>query len=154
MKNGLFLLMILSFITTGCISNTTIDQTMLDRYLTKSFNCSKSKCYDATLAALNELKIDVDKQDRSKGIIITERVPFYELVQVTGNQYSASGQSFVATHKYYLQISGNKSTSTVKAYKYKLWKNNVEQNELNGDWCKENVWDPFFNEIQTQIDEM
>lgn len=155
MKKLIFSLVCLSLMSTGCGSfGTKIDEKLLNENLTKSYNSSKVKSYNATIAALKTLKIGIEKQDKVKGTIVTERVPFYEVIHVRGTQSSAVGQSFVATHQYYLLISGNDSSSTVKAYKYRLWRNNVEIDELNASWTKENVWDPFFKEIQNQLDEM
>lgn len=140
-------------ITIGCFSNHAINEELYNNYLTRTYNYSKKKSFDATLAALKENKIEVEKQDREKGLITTEKADFYRLVQVTGNQNYATGQSFTATHKYYLQITGDNKSATVKAIRYRMWKNAVEQTELNASWCKENVWDPFFNLIQEKLEE-
>ncbi len=143
----------LLLITVGCFSNHLINDELYNNYLTRSYNYSKKKCFDATLAALKELEIGVEKQDREKGLITTEKSAFFRLVQVTGNQYSATGQTFTATHKYYLQITGDNKSATVKTIRYRLWNNAVEQPDLNASWCKENVWDPFFNLIQEKLEE-
>jgi len=155
-KNLIFLLFCLSLFNAGCANfdSTKIDQNLLDKYLTRSYPQSKNKTWDATLAALKFYKTGIAKQDRTSGIIVTERVPFYELVEVSGSNYSAVGQSFVATHKYYLKISGDSSNSTVKAYKYRFWRNNVEETTLNAPWNNENVWNPLFLEIKNQLEEM
>lgn len=147
-------LLILAFISfyLNCVVATKIDEALYNKDLTRSYNQSKEKTFQATIQALKEFNIAIEKQDKEKGIIVTEKTPFYELIQFTGNQYVANGQSYVAYHKYYLQISGDKSSSTVKTVKYRLWNNNIEQTELNAEWCKQNVWDPLFKEIQIKID--
>lgn len=144
---------IVLFLTiSGCASNP-INQELYNTHLTKSFNHSKDKVFSATLAALKELNIGIKKQDRKKGLITTEKAEFFKLVQVTGNQHSASGQTFTATHRYYLKITGNNNSATVKTTRYRMWKNAVEQTELNASWSKENVWDPFFNSIKDHLEE-
>jgi len=156
MKKILFLLLGFSFFSSGCANfdSTKIDQKLFDKYLTKSYNYSKNKTWEATLAALKFYKTGIAKMDKARGIIITKKVPFYEMIRVTGYGGSGTGQSFVASHKYYLKVTGNSSKSTVKAYKYRFWRNNVEETKLNAPWNKENNWDPFFKEIQNQLEEM
>ncbi|XDD48658.1 hypothetical protein AB3N59_09310 [Leptospira sp. WS92.C1] len=151
MRRILILLAFL-FIYSNCVTSTKIDEALYNKDLTRSYTQSKDKTFDATIYALKQFKIAIEKQDKAKGIIITEKVPFYELLHVTGTQYAASGQSFVAFHKYYLQISGDKSSATVRTVKYRLWNNNIEQTELNAEWCKINIWDPLFKEIQIKLD--
>ncbi len=153
MKRMMLPLVGLLLLTTGCFSNHLINEELYNEYLTRTYNYSKQKTFDATLAALKELQTGVEKQDREKGLITTKKVEFFRLVQVTGNQYSATGQTFSATHKYYLQITGDNKSATVKAIRYRLWKNAVEQPDLNASWTKENVWDPFFNLIQEKLEE-
>jgi hypothetical protein len=136
----------------GC-GTAQINEELYNKYLTRTYNYSKDKCFNATLAALKEHKTGVEKQDREKGLITTEKVEFFKLVEVTGTQYHATGQTFTATHKYYLQITGDNKTATVKAIRYRLWRNAVEQNDLNASWTKENVWDPFFNTIKDKLEE-
>ena len=117
----------------------------------KKTNYSQSRCYAATLAALKELKIDVEKADSAKGLITTERVEFYRAVEVVGSQYSAYGQTHTATHKYYLKISGSGNSSTVTVYRYRMWNNGIEQTKLNAKWCQANVWKPFFDTIGEKL---
>lgn len=145
---------------TNCVTATKIDENLYNQNLTKSFPYSKEKTFNATLAALNELKIPVEKVEKDKGIIVTEKVPFFNMTLIRGTQYgnqynsnlSATGHEIQASHKYYFQIIGDKTNTTVKTVKYRLWQNQVEQTELNAQWCKENVWDPFFKEIQVKLD--
>ncbi|TGK22698.1 hypothetical protein [Leptospira kmetyi] len=147
---------IFSFISlvlfTNCITATKIDDALYNRDMTRTYNRSKEQTFNATILAFKELKVGIEKQDKEKGIIVTEKAPFYEMVYLYGNQYAATGQQFTAYHKYYLQVSGDKNSATVKTVKYRLWNNNVEQTELNAHWTKENVWDPFFKEIQVKLD--
>lgn len=150
----LFLLLIGSLLMIGCGANHLINEELYNNYLSRTYNYSKDKTFDATLAALKEDNIGVEKQDRAKGVIITEKAEFYRSVEVVGTQYSARGRSFSAMHKYYLQISGDNRSSTVKATRYRMWRNAVEQNDLNAAWCKKNVWDPFFSSIQDKLEEI
>jgi hypothetical protein len=152
MKKYVALLAGLLFLA-SCVSNQKIDKELYKTYMTRTYNSSKNKCYNALLAALKELKIKVEKTDKEKGQVITDRVEFYTLVEVTGTQYSASGQSYTATNKYYFQVDGDNKKGTVRVTRYRLWRNAVEQTELNAEWCKENVWDPLFNEIQEKLNE-
>jgi len=143
-KLGLFLM--LAFLTlTGCAS-TPINQELYTQYLTRTYTHSKNKCFDATLAALKELKTGVETKDKAKGLITTERVDFFRQVE-----YSSSGQTFMAAHKYYLKITGNQKSATVTVSQYRFWRNHVEQTEVNTAWCKENAWDPFFNAIAKNL---
>lgn len=153
MKKLLLPLIGLLLITGGCFSNHLINDELLNNFLTSTYNYSKDKCFDATIAALKELEIDVEKQDKAKGLITTKKAEFFRVVQITGSQYAATGQTFTGTHKYYLQITGNDKSTTVKAIRYRLWKNAVEQTELNAAWSKQNVWDPFFNLIREKLEE-
>jgi hypothetical protein len=139
-------LLVLAFLTlTGCAS-TPINQELYTQYLTRTYTHSKNKCFDATLAALKDLKIGVETKDKGKGLITTERADFFRRVE-----YSGSGQTFVAAQKYYLKITGNQKSATVTAYRYRYWKNHEEQTELSASWCKENAWDPFFKTIEEKL---
>lgn len=53
------------FLLQGCSSGGKIDDQMYVKYLTKSYNYSMDKCFSATLAALKESKIGIEKQDQS-----------------------------------------------------------------------------------------
>lgn len=154
MKNYLMFLTSLVIFLSGCSFGDKIDDNLLNRYLKRTYNAPIGKCFDATLGALKEMKTGVEKMDKQKGTIITEKAPFYEELRVAGGNYSATGQSFVASHKYYFKITGNNNRSTVQVVKYRFWQNNKEIDELNASWCNENVWEPLFKEIQNQLDEM
>ena len=56
MKKLIFSLVCLSLMSTGCGSfGTKIDEKLLNENLTKSYNSSKVKSYNATIAALKTL---------------------------------------------------------------------------------------------------
>jgi len=92
--------------------------------------------------------VGIEKLDREKGTITTEQTPFYERIE-TGRHTVI--QTALWTHKYYLQISGNNNSATVRAVRYRVWRNNIEQTEINGAWFNENVWNPFLKEIQEKL---
>ncbi|TGK06618.1 hypothetical protein EHO59_00295 [Leptospira semungkisensis] len=148
---GLLVAFLIVFLS-NCVS-TQINDEFYRMYLTREFNYPKDKLIQATLAALRTQKIEVEKADLQKGLIVTERYPFFKLTTISGNQYYASAQSQVATHQYYLLITGDKKRSMIQATRYRLWNNMVEQTHLNANWGKANVWDPFFKEIQDQLEE-
>ncbi|TGK02597.1 hypothetical protein EHQ53_13610 [Leptospira langatensis] len=147
-----FLATLLIAFLSNCVS-TQINDEFYRAYLTRDFNYPKDKVMQATLAALKTQKIGVEKIDLQKGVIVTERDAFYKQTTISGNQYYATAQSQVATHQYYLLVTGDKSRSTVQATRYRLWNNNIEQTHLNANWGKTNIWDPFFKEIQEKLEE-
>ena len=150
MKRLALLVFMVPFVSFGCASTQPINDDMYAQYLSRTFNYSKNKCFDATVAVLKESKMGIEKQNREIGTITTERTGFYMRVE-TGHHTVT--QTALWTHKYYLQISGNNSNSTVRAIRYRVWRNNIEQTEINGAWFNENVWNPFLKEIQEKLAE-
>lgn len=143
---------ILVFLT-GCsmaIPTKKIDEQMYNSNLTKSFDYSKDKCFKATLAVLKESKTGIEKQDRNKGVIITERTAF--------NDSSEGVEGLVSfttyEHQYFFQITGGADKAVIKVYKYRYWKNKEEQIELNEFWFEDNVWNPLFNKIFLNLQNM
>jgi len=141
---------------TSCISlETKIDDRLFNQYLTKSYNSSKSKCIEATIAALKIMKTGIEKVDQTSGIIITEKTPFHSERVVSSDSWGRPvGKDFVFSHKYYFKITGNDKQATVQVYKYRLWKNAIEKDELDDLWTNNHVWKPLFKEIQFQLEEM
>jgi len=148
MKRFALLVLLSLLVSLGCASTQPINDAMYAQYLSRSFNYSKNKCFDATIAVLNESKIGIEKQDKEKGTITTEKAGFY--IRVETGQHTVT-QTALWTHKYYLQIIGNNSNATVKAIRYRVWRNNIEQTEISGAWFNENVWNPFLKEIQEKL---
>ncbi len=136
---------------TGCTMGLNkMDDQMYASYLTKSFNHSADHCFNATLAALKDLKIKVQKADRAKGLIVTDRTVFHESAHGTAGY----AQLVTRTHQYYIKIAGTGNKSTISVTKFRYWVNNVEQTELSHSWFADNVWNPLFNEIKVKLDEM
>jgi outer membrane murein-binding lipoprotein Lpp len=134
----------------GCVSVARIDDAMYDQYLTKTYDYSMDRTFNATIAALKDFKIGIEKQDRANGIIVTQRAVFYE--GAVGGQGYAHRVNH--EHKYYFKITGTANSATVKATKYRIWQNNVERMEINPQWCAENLWNPLFREIQNKLEGM
>ncbi len=148
MRRFTSLVFVMLFLILGCGSTQLINDAMYTQYLTKTFNYSKNKSFDAIIKVLNEYKVGIEKQDREKGTIITDRTGFYQRIETRGHYVT---QTSLWTHKYYFQVSGNNSNATIKAVRYRVWRNNIEQTEINGAWFNENVWNPFLKEIQEKL---
>ncbi len=150
MKRTILVCTALLFFLSGCVTLTKIDDQLYDKYMTKSYSYSKDKCFTATLAAFKDNKTGIEKQDRANGTIITEKTVFYEGA-VGGSGYA---KLITNSHKYYLKITGAGNSATVKVYKYRIWDSTGERTEINAEWCAENLWNPFFKEIQNKLEEM
>lgn len=139
------------YLIIGCtIGANKIDDQMYKNYLTKPYRFSKIKCYNATIEALKELKIAIEKTDKEKGIIVTERSNF-GLSAEGGPRYA---ELITFEHKYYFKITGDEKNSIITVSKFRYWRKNIEQTELSYSWFSENVWGPVFKEIQMKLDEM
>ncbi len=153
MKRFFYIIMMTFIFLAGCnttVGSKKIDEQMYNNYLTKSFFYSKDKCFRATLAALKDSNISIEKQDREKGIIITKRSDFNSLDE----DLAIFSTMISSAHQYYFQIKGGSDSSIIKVYKYRYWKNNAEQTELDYDWFESYVWNPLFNKIYLHLNNM
>lgn len=119
-------------------------------YLTKSYDHSAGKYFNATLAALKDLKNKMRKAERAKGLIVTDRTVFLE----SAHGSAGYAQLVTRTHQYYIKISGAVGKSIVAVTNFICWVNTVEQTELSHSWFAQNVWNPLFNEIKIKLDGM
>ncbi len=145
MKRFIPAIIVLLILLTGCFKTYKMDDPELyDKHLTRSFNYSREKSFNATLAALKEMKTGIEKVDIEKGIIITDKAVYEERFD--------RGKLHTFKNKYYFQITGNGNNSTVKVYKYREWDNNVELEGVYPPYQGEKLWNPLFKEIQNQLD--
>lgn len=136
---------------TGCTTglNKMVDR-MYASCLTKSYNHPADHCFNATFAALRDLRIKVRKSDRAKGLLVTDRTVFLEY----SHGSAGCAQLVTRTHRYHIKISGAAGKSTVAVTMFRDRVNNVEQTKLSHAWFAVNVRNPLFNEIKVKLDEM
>ncbi len=138
------------------------EQTMA-QHLTRTYDGSRDQCFAATLGALSELGIEVDSKDAEKGSIVTKRKEFTatKVVQSGGGTSATGGRVAPTTtqlsaqqaYKYYLQVDKGATDDkcVVRARRFRAWNQGAELKELNLNFAKPQIWDPFLNEIGEEL---
>jgi len=128
-----------------------MDQEYLSKNASQSFNHSSSSCYKAAKTVIKDIGGKIQKEKKKKLKFSSNRFHHSRLVTVSESGSTASEvQNY---HKFYVGVKGNKSRCVVTIFKYRVWINNQEANELNENFVKPRVFEPFFNDLKSQLED-
>lgn len=145
-------LLAVTMLTSACGHMQSIDKNLYDSYLTKSFMKPKEACFKATIRALSDANMAVEKSDLQTGMIYASKAPFEERVYISGNGRRATGRTITDSHRFTLQIEGQGNNCIVRTVKYEFWHDNEKLPSINTDYAQPKVWQPFFESINDALE--
>lgn len=130
----------------GCAKKMMLDDPALyDQYLTRSYNQPVGKCFYAVQVAFAERGVDLTKVDTDRGRIVTDRhVILY---------YAVPGEVGSISNRYYIDVTGDKKTCTIKVSKYKAWRGNNEMTWVKPDEVYAQYWEPLFRSFEGHLND-
>lgn len=130
----------------GCAKKMMLDDPNLyNQYLTRSYNQPVGKCFYAVQVAFAERGVDLTKVDTDRGRIVTDRhVILY---------YAVPGEVGSISNRYYIDVTGDKKTCTIKVSKYKAWRGNNEMTWVKPDEVYAQYWEPLFRSFEGHLND-
>lgn len=147
MKVSILALFVASLaLLSGCAKTMMLnDPALYDQYLTRSYNQPHDACYNAVIRTFYDRGVELTKADPMEGRIVTERH-----VAVI---YAGYGVIGTISHRYYIDVKGNKEQCTIKVTKYKAWKGNNEVPDVQVDAVYSYYWAPLFGGFESNFEE-
>lgn len=130
----------------GCAKTMQLDDPQLyDQYLTRSYNQPVDVCYNSVLTTFNDRGVALTKADPMAGRIVTER----HIAAI----YAGYGVVGAISHRYYIDVTGDKNNCTIKVTKYKAWKGDNEVPYVKVDDIYSYYWAPLFGGFESNFEE-
>ena len=131
---------------TGCAKTMQLnDPALYDQYLTRTYNQPHDVCYNAVIRTFVGRGVDLTKADPMEGRIVTER----HIAML----YAGYGTIGTISHRYYIDVKGDKKTCTIKVTKYKAWKGDNEVPYVDVDQLYNYYWAPLFGGFESNFEE-
>ena len=131
---------------TGCAKTMQLnDPALYDQYLTRTYNQPHDVCYNAVIRTFVGRGVDLTKADPMEGRIVTER----HIAML----YAGYGTIGAISHRYYIDVKGDKKTCTIKVTKYKAWKGDNEVPYVDVDQLYNYYWAPLFGGFESNFEE-
>lgn len=147
MKVSILALFVASLaLLSGCAKTMMLnDPALYDQYLTRSYNQPHDACYNAVIRTFYDRGVELTKADPMEGRIVTER----HVAAI----YAGYGVIGAISHRYYIDVKGNKDQCTIKVTKYKAWKGDNEVPDVQVDAIYSYYWAPLFGGFESNFEE-
>lgn len=147
MKKPLLALLVASVaLLSGCAKTMQLnDPALYDQYLTRTYNQPHHVCYNAVIRTFAGRGVELTKADPMAGRIVTER----HLAML----YAGYGMVGTVSHRYYIDVTGDKKRCTIKVTKYKAWKGDNEVPYVDVDQIYNYYWAPLFGGFESNFEE-
>ena len=146
MKKSILILGAVLAILTGCAKTMQLnDPALYDQYLTRTYNQPHDACYNAVIRTFAGRGVELTKADPMAGRIVTER----HIAML----YAGYGTIGAVSHRYYIDVTGDKNRCTIKVTKYKAWKGDNEVPYVDVDQLYNYYWAPLFGGFESNFEE-
>ena len=146
MKKSILILGAVLAILTGCAKTMQLnDPALYDQYLTRTYNQPHDACYNAVIRTFAGRGVELTKADPMAGRIVTER----HIAML----YAGYGTIGAVSHRYYIDVTGDKNRCTIKVTKYKAWKGDNEVPYVDPDQLYNYYWAPLFGGFESNFEE-
>ena len=151
-----FLMFPLFALIAGCASMANMvemDEDYLSMVASKTFSHSQQACYDASKTVIKDMGGEIQKEKAEEFKFVSNRFNIQKSVHASHSKYHSSATEVKSDHKIYISSTGDKNSCTVTFIKYRVWQNNIELDEINESFVVPRVFDPFFNDLKSQLED-
>jgi hypothetical protein len=115
----------------------------------KTFTKQKSECISASVKALQEMGAGVEDQKEDE--IISNRYDAFQFAKSSGDAYGATATLNKQQAKIYVRVSSEGDGCKVNIARVRAWNNGEEFQQIDVDFTKHVVANPFFGELSERL---